>query len=213
MSLKLITEPKVYLVGRQEIDEDELARFLSDEGVESWETDTEFAGQKLVEVAGRTCYMSFAAPRPGGNDAYVDHILSSGHGSVLEHAVFNLVITGVSRSFSHELVRHRAGFGYSQLSQRFVDESKCEFVVPPALLEEVAEALAYRARCDEIDEASKQHGFPPLVPPQTLRVVAGLAPPAARPVGLAPPYAPISGADADATWRGGAGDRAAAARR
>jgi thymidylate synthase (FAD) len=52
---------------------------------------------------------------------------------VLEHAVYNFIITGVSRSFTHELIRHRAGFGYSQLSQRFVDESDCEFVEPAAI--------------------------------------------------------------------------------
>jgi len=52
------------------------------------------------------------------------------HGSVLEHAVWNFIITGVSRSFTHELVRHRAGFGYSQLSQRYVDESEAAYVEP-----------------------------------------------------------------------------------
>ena len=80
--------------------------------------------------------MSFAKPRPGGNAAYIGHILEVGHGSVLEHAVFNLIITGVSRSFTHELVRHRAGFGYSQLSQRFVDESECAFVEPDAIADD-----------------------------------------------------------------------------
>jgi thymidylate synthase (FAD) len=80
--------------------------------------------------------MSFARPRPGGNKAYIEHILEVGHGSVLEHAVFNLILTGVSRSFTHELVRHRAGFGYSQLSQRFVDESEAEFVEPDPIAED-----------------------------------------------------------------------------
>src|SRR4051812_26389478 len=77
--------------------------------------------------------MSFARPRPGGNSAYLTHILEVGHGSVLEHAVWNFVFTGVSRSLTHELVRHRAGFGYSQLSQRYVDESVAEYVVPDCI--------------------------------------------------------------------------------
>ena len=94
------------------------------------------AGQKLVEVAGRLCYTSYARPRPGGNATYIGHILEVGHGSVLEHAVFNFIITGVSRSFTHELVRHRAGWSYSQLSQRFVDESACAFVEPDAIAED-----------------------------------------------------------------------------
>lgn len=143
MSITTIEKPSVYLVGRQEIDREALSRFLGDEGVERWATDTEVAGQELVEVAGRLCYKSFAAPRPGGNKAYTDHILDVGHGSVLEHAVFNFILTGVSRSFTHELVRHRAGFGYSQLSQRFVDEAGCSFVVPSDYREEVAVAKAF----------------------------------------------------------------------
>lgn len=132
----ILRDPQVQLVGRQAIDDAALARFLADHGVLSWTTDTEEAGEKLVEIAGRLCYMSFARPRPGGNSAYIGHLLEVGHGSVLEHAVFNFIITGVSRSFTHELVRHRAGFAYSQLSQRFVDESECAFVEPDAIAED-----------------------------------------------------------------------------
>src|SRR5204863_7625132 len=69
----------------------------------------------------------------GGNQAYLDHILEVGHGSVLEHAVWNFVFTGVSRSLTHELIRHRAGWGYSQLSQRYVDESVAEYVEPDVI--------------------------------------------------------------------------------
>jgi thymidylate synthase (FAD) len=132
----ILRDPRVYLVGRQTVDDDALQQFLDDHEATSWTTDTEVGSQKLIEVAGRLCYMSFRAPRPGGNSAYIGHILEVGHGSVLEHAVFNLIITGVSRSFTHELIRHRAGFGYSQLSQRFVDESACEFVEPDAIADD-----------------------------------------------------------------------------
>ncbi len=132
----IIRDPRVYLVGRQMVDDEALAAFLADHDVRRWSTDTDEAGEKLIEVAGRLCYMSFARPRPGGNEAYIGHLLEVGHGSVLEHAVFNLIITGVSRSFTHELIRHRAGFGYSQLSQRFVDESECAFVEPDAIAED-----------------------------------------------------------------------------
>jgi thymidylate synthase (FAD) len=128
-NIRVIREPTVYLVGRQTVAEAELDRFLADHGV-AWETDTEVAGEHLTEVAGRVCYMSFAKPRPGGNQAYLNHILEVGHGSVLEHAVWNFLFTGVSRSLTHELIRHRAGFGYSQLSQRYVDESVAEYVEP-----------------------------------------------------------------------------------
>src|SRR5947208_3157780 len=127
--IRILREPTVYLVGRQVIDSRELDRFLADHGV-SWQSDTEVAAEYLTEVAGRVCYMSFAKPRPGGNETYLKHILEVGHGSVLEHAVWNFVFTGVSRSLTHELIRHRAGFGYSQLSQRYVDESIAEYVEP-----------------------------------------------------------------------------------
>jgi len=129
--IRVFREPAVYLVGRQMIEPAEVDRFLSDHGV-SWQTDTEVAGEHLAEIAGRLCYMSFARPRPGGNKAYLDHILEVGHGSVLEHAVWNFVFTGVSRSLTHELVRHRH-FSYSQLSQRYVDESVAEYVEPDVI--------------------------------------------------------------------------------
>jgi thymidylate synthase (FAD) len=134
-AIRILREPTVYLVGRQVVDAEVIDRFLADHGV-SWQTDTEVAGEHLVEVAGRLCYMSFARPRPGGNKAYLDHILEVGHGSVLEHAVWNFVFTGVSRSLTHELVRHRAGWGFSQLSQRFVDESVAEYVEPDCIADD-----------------------------------------------------------------------------
>lgn len=126
---RYVTKPKVYLLGRQAVAEDELARFLSDAGM-LFTTDTRVAAEMLNEVAGRTCYMSFGKGRKS-NREYLENILSSKHGSVLEHAVWSFLITGVSRSLTHELVRHRAGFGFSQLSQRYVDESDACYVVPP----------------------------------------------------------------------------------
>ena len=66
----------------------------------------------------------------------MDRLLQVGHGSVLEHAVWNFIFTGVSRSLTHELVRHRAGWGYSQLSQRYVDESDTDFVEPDLVAED-----------------------------------------------------------------------------
>ncbi|HEY7308348.1 MAG TPA: FAD-dependent thymidylate synthase [Gemmataceae bacterium] len=130
--IRVIHEPAVYLVGRQTVDAAVMDRFLADHGV-SWQTDTEVAGEYLAETAGRLCYLSYARPRPGGNKTYLHHILEVGHGSVLEHAVWNFVFTGCSRSLTHELVRHRAGWAYSQLSQRYVDESIAEYVEPDAI--------------------------------------------------------------------------------
>ncbi|MCS7160516.1 MAG: FAD-dependent thymidylate synthase [Gemmatales bacterium] len=133
--IRIFYEPTVYLVARQTISEEELERFLTEHGF-NWQSDTEVAAERLVETAGRLCYMSFARPRPGGNAAYLRHILEAGHGSVLEHAVWSFLFVGVSRALTHELVRHRAGFGYSQLSQRYVDESVAEYVEPKVIAED-----------------------------------------------------------------------------
>jgi thymidylate synthase (FAD) len=130
--IRVLRDPTVYLVGRQVVDTSAVDQFLADHGV-SWKTDSEVGGEQLCEMAGRVCYLSFAKPRPGGNKAYLGHILEVGHGSVLEHAVWNFLFTGVSRSLTHELVRHRAGMSYSQLSQRYVDESIAEYVEPDAI--------------------------------------------------------------------------------
>lgn len=151
--MRIIRRPSVYLVGRQVVNDAEIDRFLGDHDVASWTTDTEVAGEKLAEIAGRVCYMSFAKPRPGGNSKYLSHIKEVGHGSVLEHAVWNLLITGVSRSFTHELVRHRAGFGFSQLSQRYVDESVAEFVEPDCIADDPELHEIFRAAVEQSQQA------------------------------------------------------------
>src|SRR5438128_1590636 len=151
--IRVIREPTVYLMGRQIVNDGELDRFLQDHGV-SWQTDTEVAGEHLTEISGRLCYMSFARPRPGGNKVYLDHIREVGHGSVLEHAVWNFIVTGVSRSLTHELIRHRAGFGYSQLSQRYVDESVAEYVEPDCI---AAEPELHRLWIDAIGHSHQAY--------------------------------------------------------
>jgi thymidylate synthase (FAD) len=133
--LRIIRQPQVYLLGKQFLVEAELQQFLADHGVQ-WASDSDVPAEVLTETAGRVCYMSFARPRPGGNQAYLHHIKEVGHGSVLEHAVWTFLITGVSRSLTHELVRHRAGFAYSQLSQRYVDESVAEYVEPDIIAQD-----------------------------------------------------------------------------
>jgi thymidylate synthase (FAD) len=105
-------------------------------------------GEHLAEYAGRLCYMSQKNPAGRATRAYLENILKQGHGSVLEHANYSLLIEGVSRSLTHELVRHRAGFAYSQLSQRYVDESQASFVVPPAIIGDAALEAAWRAQVE-----------------------------------------------------------------
>lgn len=130
-----IVKLKIYLVAQMELNWADLDSFLANNGV-SPENRLRIIGSGeqpsdlIPEIAGRLCYMSYNNPRPGGNFGYLQHIKEVGHGSVLEHAEFSFIIEGVSRSFTHELVRHRAGTAFSQLSQRYVNESTAEYVCP-----------------------------------------------------------------------------------
>ncbi|GGJ77215.1 flavin-dependent thymidylate synthase [Pilimelia anulata] len=98
-----------------------------------WSTDAE-GGQALAEFAGRACYQSWSKPNPATatNAGYLKHILDVGHLSVLEHGTVSFYFTGVSRSFTHELIRHRH-FSYSQLSQRYVPERDAAMVEPDVI--------------------------------------------------------------------------------
>ncbi|MFD0558566.1 thymidylate synthase (FAD) [Stackebrandtia endophytica] len=98
-----------------------------------WETDAD-GGQALAEFAGRACYQSWKKPNPktATNAGYLDHILQVGHLSVLEHGSVSFYFTGISRSLTHELIRHRH-FSYSQLSQRYVPERDAQMVEPDVI--------------------------------------------------------------------------------
>jgi len=111
-------------------------------------------GEQLAEFAGRLCYMSQHNPAKRATREYLENIKKQGHGSVLEHANYSLLLEGVSRSLTHELVRHRAGFAYSQLSQRYVDESEASFVVPPAIVGDDALEATWR---EQIEQAQAKY--------------------------------------------------------
>ena len=133
--MNYIARPNVYLVTRPSVDWAQIASFLDDEGLPPI-PDSIRAGSDesaaIIEISARLCYMSFGRGRRDITD-FINNLLSSKDGSVFEHVNYGFVFTGVSRSLTHELVRHRAGFAYSQRSQRYVDESGASFVVPPAV--------------------------------------------------------------------------------
>jgi thymidylate synthase (FAD) len=156
-------EPQVHLIGRPDLDYDEVAAYLADVGGESWlervdrgELDD---AQNLAEFAGRICYRSW---EPGLNpnvtrirtdqEKYLQNILASAHGSVLEHVNFNFVFHNVSRVATHELVRHRAGVAVSQESLRFVRLDDLPFWFPDWALRD--DALMSRAHglLEQIEE-------------------------------------------------------------
>jgi thymidylate synthase (FAD) len=101
-----------------------------------WSTDAD-GGQALAEFAGRACYQSWSKPNPATatNAGYLAHLLEVGHLSVLEHGTVTFYFTGVSRSFTHELIRHRH-FSYSQLSQRYVPERNAALVEPDVIADD-----------------------------------------------------------------------------
>lgn len=124
--MKIWTEPKVTLKARtQYID--------GGEPIQHHPGDDASGAEKIVEYAGRGCYLSWHNPKRRTIAGYIENILEEAHGSVCEHASWTFWIEGVSRSLSHELVRHRVGVAISQLSQRFVEHP--EVVVPPLILD------------------------------------------------------------------------------
>jgi thymidylate synthase (FAD) len=141
------TTPSVHLIARPSVDLAGMRAYLEDVGGGAWlaRREEEAAGalnaaELLVEFCGRVCYRSW---EPGLNPnvtrvrtdqrEYLGNILSSLHGSVLEHASFSFAFRHVSRVFTHELVRHRAGSAFSQESLRYVRLTDIGFRVPPAL--------------------------------------------------------------------------------
>lgn len=91
--------------------------------------------QNIVRGA-RLCYSSASIEElrdkvtPENAEKFLNMILEIGHGSILEHSSITFGIEGVSRSLTHQLVRHRIGSSYSQKSQRYVSEGQFEYVIP-----------------------------------------------------------------------------------
>jgi len=121
-----------------------------------WDTDAD-GGQALAEFAGRACYQSWGKPNPAtaSNAGYLRHLLEVGHLSVLEHGSVTFYITGVSRSLTHELVRHRH-FSYSQLSQRYVPEGDAAMVEPDVIAADPALHAAFLAAADASARAYRE---------------------------------------------------------
>ena len=141
------TTPSVHLVARPSVDLEGMRGYLEDVGGASWLArriaeagGAPNDGELLVEFSGRLCYRSWE-PRLNPNvtrirkdkDEYFGNLLRSLHGSVLEHASFTFALRNVSRVFTHELVRHRAGSAFSQESLRYVRLTDIGFRVPPVL--------------------------------------------------------------------------------
>jgi thymidylate synthase (FAD) len=143
--MRIVNEPQVYLVAKTQLVAEGLNAYLQDIGNPEWKADPMVSGgENLIEAAGRMCYRSWQpydpqkpeATNPNvtqvrrGNDHYVANVLKSGHGSILEHVSMTFICRNVSRVFTHELVRHRAGMAYSQESLRYVRLDDISFWLP-----------------------------------------------------------------------------------
>lgn len=158
-----VVEPKVFLVGETRAVEEGLEAYLEHVGAPEWSTDAPSDAEKLCEVYGRLCYRSFA---PGlnpnvtrvrkGNDKYLGHILDVGHGSVLEHAVLNFIFADVSRVFTHELVRHRAGTAISQESLRYVRLGSLSAYVPMHIREHEQGMEIFCKTIEQLEKVQKE---------------------------------------------------------
>lgn len=136
--MKIFTDPEVYLIAHPTINWSGVHSFFGSMDnfgeefpCEAWTDDGNSTLDRisteadlLGEFAGRMCYGSFGGKQGRKtNKSYMEHIIGMGHGSILEHANFTFLVTQASRGYTHEMVRHRAGFAYSQESTHYVDYS------------------------------------------------------------------------------------------
>ncbi|MDQ6773504.1 MAG: FAD-dependent thymidylate synthase [Candidatus Dormibacteraeota bacterium] len=121
----------------------------------------------LIYTACRTCYSELAPEEifRRALDGEIDQqkmqkliqgVIESGHGSTIEHVVFTFGITGVSRTLSHQLVRHRAGVAFDQQSQRYV-KFKGAATMLPATIEDADPELRRRYE-EQVDGALGLYG-------------------------------------------------------
>ena len=151
-------KPEVFLIAKSAPDDVEIRRWLDalgcDEGVSERyangrprlisgvpEGAVKSTGERIVELAGRRCYLAFQPGKLNPNVQrirediadYCENILKSGHGSVLEHVNFTFAIENVSRVFTGEMNRHRAGMAISEGSMRFIRYTDIPIVETPLL--------------------------------------------------------------------------------
>lgn len=108
--------------------------------------------EKLIEEAGRTCYLSFDKASPESYKKFIRMIVRSGHHSVLEHASATFRIKGGSRSFTHQLVRHRL-CAFSQQSQRYVNEKSFSTTIPDSIKENTEAKEVFLSLIDNAQNA------------------------------------------------------------
>jgi len=138
-----LTEPEVFLLSEPQLNREGARDWLDHLGADKFELrELVSDAAQLIELAGRQCYMSFNVELNPNltmvrNDIvkYMDNLLASRHGSVLEHASFTFAINNVSRVYTGEMNRHRAGMAISERSMRFIRYTDIPFWMPFSMRE------------------------------------------------------------------------------
>ena len=108
--------------------------------------------EALIEHAGRICYRSTGGGTPKATARFIRLRVEEGHESIIEHSSASFEISGISRSCSHQLVRHRLA-SFSQESQRYVDMSDPEWVIPPDVAADPEARAIWEATLGQIQAA------------------------------------------------------------
>ncbi len=111
--------------------------------------------EKLVSAAAKLCYSQLPADEimedltDDNVSKFLNMLMNLGHLSTIEHISFSFAVEGISRTLTHQLVRHRIA-SYSQRSQRYVSEGQFHYIVPPAIKEDkLAEKTYIKAMEDD----------------------------------------------------------------
>ena len=98
-------------------------------------------GEKTIAQAGKLCYSKVGVDEieenltPDQIKKYLNLLINIGHLSPIEHISFTFAAEGVSRSLTHQLVRHRLA-SYSQQSQRYVGLERFSYIIPKDIKED-----------------------------------------------------------------------------
>lgn len=95
----------------------------------------------VISMCARTCYNSRAKDDVTTRESFVKGLIKSGHDSVLENAIATFDITGISRACQNQIVRHRIGCSYCVQSQRYVNVTDNEVIIPHKLFLQLPESL------------------------------------------------------------------------
>lgn len=160
---------EVFCIAKTSVDRQEVKRWIDHLGATGYDIPSEEAVTNpalLVALAAKRCYLSFEPGTLNPNvtkvrkdiTEYLDNVLKSSHGSVLEHACYSFAIEGVSRVFTGELNRHRAGVGISEGSMRYIRYQDIPWWMPPSIKLTFDEENLRQRVCEEIQDSYTRSG-------------------------------------------------------